>query len=394
MIRKLHPRYRLASNPFEPSATGTPLWGELRPPRELAENTGKLIDIYRSGTGVKAIMVVGEYGMGKTCLLEWMQKSVFPKLKISPYYFHNPGVHFYALANSLLNTIGRKNFAKFIWELAGSHITEPYQGSLFESGFDAYLSSVSLRSKQNREETTHAMQSAILAAGVTGNEQIAHCLARIAIEVPRKPYFEYRDFVPRQQGNVVAEGEEAPYFRAVLKTICEGTGADAIAFLVDEFEEISLQTRLTRNAALGYLATLKRLINLSQSEEVDFWVILSMTPDAYQMTKEREPSLVERFSDRVIEMKPLTEDEAREVMLSRLVSARSEIGDQTVSSLFPFPERIPFRLNTYTNPRRLVKVCFRALAQARNDLDLPFSEEYLRAIEKDLFPTTVDDDGS
>ena len=110
------------------------------------------------------------------------------------------------------------------------------------------------------------LQEAIISADVTTNEQIAYCLARIVTETPKKPYFEYRDFIPRQSGNVVAEEEEAPYFSAILKTISKGMNAKAIVFLIDEFEEIGLQKRLTKRAAHDYLATLKRLINLAQSE--------------------------------------------------------------------------------------------------------------------------------
>ena len=392
MIRKLHERYRLDSNPFEPSASGAPLWGDLTPPHDLERRTRELVNMYLTGTGVKGLMVVAEYGMGKTCLLDWLHTSILPSMKIRSFYFHNPGVHFYALANSLLNTIGRKDFAKFVWELASSHISDPLQGLLFESGFDAYLGHIYTRGRHsNREEMTRLLQDAVLAAGITENEQIANCLARIAIDVPRKPYFEYRDFIPRQQGNVVAEGEEAPYFSAVLRTICEGTGAAAVAFLVDEFEEIGLQKRLTKKAAYEYLGTLKRLINLSQSEQVDFWMILSMTPDAYEATIELEPSLVDRFAGRELRIAPLTIEAARELMVSRISAARSKGLSKSTLPLYPFPERLPFRPSTFANPRRLVKVCFRALAQANEEIDLPFPDDYLQRVEADLFPTMAVD---
>lgn len=395
MIRRLHERYKLESNPFEPSASGAPLWGDLRPPHGLERRMDDLVNMYRTGTGVKGLIVVGEYGMGKTCLLNWLHNSILPTMKIRSFYFHNPGVHFYALADSLLNTIGRKNFAKFVWELASSHVSGPIQGSLFETGFDAYLGNIYTRGRQsNREEMTRLLQDAVLSAGTTDNEQIAHCLARIAIDAPRKPYFEYRDFIPRQHGNVVAEGEAAPYFRAVLRTICEGMGADAVAFLVDEFEEISLQKRLSKKAAYEYLGTLKRLINLAQSEKVDFWVVLSMTPDAYEATIELDPSLVDRFEGRELRIAPLTVKDARDLMVSRLSSARSDVLSKSTPPLYPFPERLPFRLSTFANPRKLVKVCFRALAQANEELDLPFPDSYLRQVEDELFPSMAVESGA
>ena len=376
----------LESNPFEPSATGAPLLGALSPPNELAEKTMDLLDVHQTGQGVKAIVIVGEYGTGKTCLLQWLHIEVFPKRQIKSFYFDNPGAQFYDLANMLLRTIGRKDFAKFIWELAGSHVTVPHQGSLFQKGFEEYLSSSFRRGRQ--QDMTSPLQEAIKGADVTTDEQIAHCLARIVTDFVKKPYFEYRDFVPRQTGSMVAEGEEAPYFRAILKTISKGTGAKAIAFLIDEFEEIGLQKRLTKRAAHDYLATLKRLINLAQSEQVDFWIVLSMTPDAYETTKELEPALMQRISDRILDIKLLTITDALALMRSRIAAARPKGTDKSIGALFPFPDDVLFHLSTYSNPRRLVKACFRAIAQTDSDVRLPFTEDYLHKIEDELYPSS------
>ncbi len=75
---------------------------------------------------------------------------------------------------------------------------------------------------------------------------------------------------------------------------------------IDEFEEIGLQKRLNRRAAHDYLVTLKRLVNLAQSEWVDFWIVLSMTPEADEITKDLEPDLYERIADRTLYVDPLT----------------------------------------------------------------------------------------
>ena len=128
-------KLRLDSNPFEPAATGAPLSGTLSPPHELAEKMKNLLDAQQTGQGVKAIVVVGEYGTGKTCLLQWLHREVLPSRQIKSFYFDNPGVQFYDLANMLLRTIGRKEFAKFIWELAGSHVNVPYQRTPFSKRF-------------------------------------------------------------------------------------------------------------------------------------------------------------------------------------------------------------------------------------------------------------------
>ncbi|MCY4613359.1 MAG: AAA family ATPase [Nitrospira sp.] len=375
----------LDSNPFEPSATGEPLSGVLSPPNALAERMENLFSVHETGEGVKAIVIVGEYGTGKTCLLQWLHGQVCPRRQIKSFYFDNPGVQFYDLANMLLRTIGRKDFAKFIWELAGSKVNVSYQRTLFQSGFEEYLSNASHRRRQ--QDMTSPLQDAVKIAGITTDEEIAHCLARIVTDIVKKPYFEFRDFIPQQKGSMVPEGEEAPYFRAILKTISQGTGAKAIAFLIDEFEEIGLQKRLTKRAAHDYLATLKRLINLAQSQQVDFWIILSMTPDAYEITKELEPSLIERVSDQTIKIDTLTKKDALKLMKSRIAAARLKKMKESTGVLFPFPDDVLFRPSTYSNPRRLVKTCFRAIAQADADVQLPFTKEYLYKIEDELYPS-------
>ena len=164
----------------------------------------------------------------------------------------------------------------------------------------------------------------------------------------------------------------------------------AIAFLVDEFEEIGLQKRFTKRAAHDYLATLKRLINLAQSEQVDFWIVLSMTPDAYETTKKLEPSLmIERVSDRTLDIEPLTITHASTLMSSRIAAARPERMDKSIGALFPFPNDVLFHPSTYSNPRRLVKACFRAIAQANAKVQLPFTEKYLHKIEDELYPSST-----
>ncbi len=376
----------LEFNPFEPSASGAPLGSELVPPTTLARRVHDLLDRHQTGHGVKAIVVVGEYGTGKTCLLQWLKDQVLPKRRIKPFYFDNPGVHFYDLANALLRTIGRKDFAKLIWEYAGPHVPVPCQGSLFQRNFEEYLSAT-VRSR-SQPDIAGPLQQAVMKAGVTADEQIAHCLARIVTEAARKPYFEYRDFIPRQSGGLVAEAEEAPYFGAILKAISRGSGADGVAFLIDEFEEIGLQKRLTKRAAHDYLATLKRLINLAQNEASNFWLFLSMTPDAYRMTGELEPALAERLSgqEHEIRIDPLTYEAARVLMKARMDAARSE-GSRRKGTLFPFPEEILFGQATFNNPRRLVKACFFAVAGADHRTPLPFTSDYLRNIESRLYPS-------
>ena len=122
------------------------------------------------------LVVIGDYGTGTTCLLRWLQDDLLPGRRIQPFYFDNPGVHFYDLANTLLRTVGRKDFAKFIWELAGPHVSTPYQRSFFRKSFEEYLLAESRPRRGSHHEIAGTLQAAIMNAGVTSDEEIAHCL--------------------------------------------------------------------------------------------------------------------------------------------------------------------------------------------------------------------------
>ena len=386
----LPPALDLTFNPFEPAASGPPIGIPFSPAAALESRLRHLVQTLAHARGSKVIVILGDYGAGKTCLLQWLHDDLLPEHRIRAYYFDNPGVHFYALANTLLRTIGRKDFAKFIWELAGPHVQTPYQQSLFRTSFEEYLSAESRPTRRPRQEIATPLQAAIMAAGVTTDEQIAHCLARIVTEAVRKPYFEYRDFLPRGTDSLVAEAEEAPYFGAILKTLSRGSGAAATAFLIDEFEEIGLQKRLTKRAAHDYLSTLKRLINLTQKEDNPFWLFLTMTPDAYSTTCDLQPALRQRFAehDGVIEIEPLQPGDITALIQSRLNAARGLTPESlSRARLFPFPDDLPFSPATRANPRRLVKVCSSSISTADATTPVPFTTVYLRDVEARLFST-------
>ena len=384
----------LEFNPFQAAATGAPLASELSPPSELAEQVKAVIDQQQTGQGVKVATIVGEYGTGKTYLLQWLHREVFPSANINSYYFENPGTQFNDLVNDLLRNIGRISFSKTVWELAGHHIHEPVQRSLFSQGYEEYIHST--RSMKNRNmiaECEASLQSAIRAAGITGDEEISHRFAKIVSEAGTKPYFEYRDFVPRHARSLIAEKREGQYFEAILRTLSEAKGARASALVIDEFEDIALQRKITKRAARDYLSTLKRLIDLSESNETAFWLVLSMTPHTLDMTRALQSALNERIfsEDRIVRIAPLPDDEARKLVTTRLADARPEDSPHGDHSLFPFPDGVFFRVDTRSNPRRLIRACFLAIASAENTTSLPFDADYLTAVEDRLYP---DDDGT
>ncbi len=378
-------RLGLTFNPFEPSASGPPLGSDIWLPAKWHARITELLNLLAQGRGVKALAIDGEYGSGKTCVLQWLFAHGFPDKRIKPFYFDNPGVQFYDLANSLLRQIGRKDFAKSIWELCSGYVG-PYQRSLFAEGFEEYLQPA--RYRRQRAGVLAELQDAIRTAGVSQDEEIAHRLALMVADTPSKPYFEYRDFVAGKGDTLVAEGEEALYFGAILKTLRLAAGINKVGFLIDEFEEVSLKKRLTTREAHDYLATLKRLINLTSGE--DLWLVVAMTPSAVETTKGLEPALWDRFTSEGryhFSVPPLEAEDAVGLVQSRLSAARIP-NVQFESTLFPFPAGFENMLTpaTVSNPRRLVKLCFYAVGGA-DDAPLPFTNGYLADVEGRAYPT-------
>ena len=222
--------------------------------------------------------------------------------------------------------------------------------------------------------------------GTPTDEEIALKLARMIIETPRRPFFEYRDFISGGTSSLVPAREEAQYFRALIRALRGAGGLSSIAFLIDEFEEIALQKRLTKKAAHDYLATLKRLIDLASDE--DFWVIVSMTPHAMEVTRELEDALVQRLAG-VFAIPPLSGTDTAMLLQERLGGARPT-GYQGTSPLFPFPDDMAAALQpvTISSPRRMVKLAFWAIATwlvEDDNVTLPFSRDYIGRIESNLY---------
>jgi hypothetical protein len=373
-------------NPFEPAASGAPVSGKLWIPKNWVDRIIKLLDTIESGQGAKALTIEGEYGSGKTYLMQWLAQTEFPRRRIRPYFFDNPGVHFYNLANSLLRQIGRYEFSKALWEYVKPDIG-PLQRSFFESedSFTAWLSAVKRQKKQI--ESTKAIARAIRASDITNDEEIAYRLSLIIIETIEKPYFEYRDFIAGRKDALVAENEEANYFSAIIRALYLTGSANGICFLLDEFEEISLQKRLTRKEAQDYLATIKRLLNVANHQ--NFWLVVSMTPQAADISRQLEPALWERFTgegEYQFVIPELSKNDATELLEFRLNEAR---GKKDLPHLWPFEEGIIDHLTpaTYSSPRRLVKVAFYVLSEAINKMtSLPISGTMIQKVESKVYP--------
>ena len=376
----------LKYNPFPPATTGVAFVDDISMPQSWEQEMTLQMNRLDESEGDKALAIVGGYGSGKTFMLNWIARRSLPPRRVHPYFFDNPGVAFYDLANRLMRQIGRYELSKAIWEMFFKPSDrQGMQLSLIELQFPEWLKS--LKDRESRNTAIQRLSRALQESGLATDEEISNKFARVVIETRERPYYEYRDFVPRTSKALVAEQEEASYFSTLVRILLRILEARGIAFLIDEFEDVALGRRLNRKQVYEYVATIRRLLDTAREENL--WVILSMTPEGFNQTTKLNPSLMERFSQQY-EIPPLTEQDAYHIMLQRLKRARIVDKDD----LSPFPDEVlsELRQTTKSSPRRLIKVLWHSLALAREkNENSPICNNTLRQAEEELYPGSVDE---
>ena len=379
--------YHLKYNPFPPATAGIDIRENLWIPPAWEGKLTDLLGLLKEGTGPKALPLIGRYGSGKTYLLNWLEQN-FVKRGILPRFFDNPGLQFYDLANMLMRKVGRYEFSKGLWELSKTY-SYMKQPRLIDLTFSQWLQIIS--SKPEREKAIGILQEVLYQdLKLTDDEEIAYRLALTVAQTVTKPYFDYRDFIAGGKESLVAEKQEAPYFHALIRALMKINNVSGIAFLIDEFEEVSSGRRISKRKGHEYLATLRRLINLSEAE--NFWIITAMTYEGAKTTEELEPVLWERFTTEgkhKFELTPLETEDAESLLIWWLDRARLEGVEK--GALFPFPNNAVSMLEQrrVLYPRPLVRFGFFLLSEAMNNNErAPIRREFVQQIIDNLFPTT------
>lgn len=380
----------LTKNPFPPAATGMggalDIYKRIYLPKEQSQAIEDFYSRASHGSGVKVFPIIGAYGAGKSAVLKGYMQTFFESKNIKVFYFDNPGVEFYSLAETMMRSLGRYEFSKGLFELCKEHITRQVN-SLFEITFEDMLADVYNRHEQN----DFALEIASIIRNVltlTEDEEIAYKLAYIVVATYKKRYFERKDFIANNTQSVVADSHEDKFFHAIFSCIIKIYNVDGVAFLIDEFEEITFSKGMTRSKTYEYLSTFRRLIDLS--EKISLWVAIAMTPEALEQTRAMNNALVDRFINinSKIELNPLSEENINEWLKWWLNTAREQ-NSQYRDTIFPFPQEFPQQMAEDADrcyPRKLVKTCFAILADAEErSEEVPFSPDYTSKMIEHFF---------
>lgn len=70
---------------IEPAASGAPLGDDLWLPESWKKRLQGLFNSLEDSRGVKAIAISGEYGSGKSYVLQWLNRQELPNRRVKPF---------------------------------------------------------------------------------------------------------------------------------------------------------------------------------------------------------------------------------------------------------------------------------------------------------------------
>lgn len=336
-------------------------------------------------------VIRGDYGLGKTQTLLYAKTILdsFNQLQESskrPYviYIDNPGRKLTELIGSIISQIGEENFKRYLWNIAfeniASHKTfknellafQPKGVSLFDDDIEPFdpVHLVSYKTfldawlkilnpfPRNKKEFLEKLKTFTITsfADKFSNSTIAHYFYDLLSEKigVNKTWEELTS-----GGAKELEKKEVFILRAIVDLI--GTqGYTDFYILVDEFEDVTAG-RLSTPEIDKYVTNLRALID----KDRNWFSLYAMTPNALSRLKQVSPPLGERISTKIIDLKPLNLEKARQIILNYLNLARQES-----NSIFPFDDSgiKSLRDKSHGIPRVFLKSCYSFLQRAIEDL--------------------------
>jgi len=382
---------RLLWNPFPVTGIGG-MSNHLIPPFEpaISLQVREFLRVALSSREFTGLMIVGDYGLGKTHLLRWIERvintatsTVHDRL-VRAYYVSNPGIRPMDVLMSVTRAIGDDNFRKMIWTVVAADLrTHAAQGpaavhalftaetrrtllDLTDEQIKALVHADSLASFDKfREHFQASFLAPTLLRGyvsrvlstITVNQDVAQTLTSMLLDDEAHAFTSWVSLIStegRQQLRVPQED----YFQAILNVI-KYNGIGSIFLLIDEFEDV-VGLRLSSRQRAEYLATLRLLIATHMR---DFSLVVALAPQAWDLTKSLHPPFVDRVGRRVIDIRPLTPERAEQLVKSYLAQARSSDNGAESQGLAPFTvEAVKAMLHrSEGNTRAFVSICYRVL---------------------------------
>jgi hypothetical protein len=355
----LRAHFNLPWNPFPPSgiATESP---DAPPFRE--EHTRQISEFiraaYRQRLTTKGLVIIGDFGTGKSHLLRLMEKQINENLADArAIYVDRPRLEAQELNRAILRALGEDTVRKMTWFIVRQQLAEdiqqsspelaqlrakveaskrpPWQTYLpgldsatvpsFEAVFnhkqiDDYREFFQAYDQQGwnrellRDYFTNALRRLIVPQSPS---EFVNAFVTLLLAPDEKAIASWESLLalgPRQAKTLLRPRE---FLQDLLKILALN-GRNYTFLLIDEFEEVPLGALLTARQREDYLYTVSEVLN--QIRE-GLGLVLSITPKAWERLTELTPQLKDRLPE-VIQLGPLDARDVTNMIRYYLMRAR------------------------------------------------------------------------
>ena len=349
-------KFGLRYNPFPPGATGAPAGGARLIPGAWAQELHAQFDECIKTDTPRVMTITGPPGSGKTSLLRWMAENLYQPVGIRTHIITNPTLNLFRLVDQLIEQTGSFELSKGLWELLKPDI-EGAQGNL-----TTWTNSV--HDEHRTLRATDEVRDAILKQGISRSPEVADLLGKTLIETRDHPYYRFRSLDPTTPRKA---GELTESFKTVIRLLQRMQGASGVALLVDDFTDLTIESRLNRRQVSDYHETLNVLRKTTQSE--DFWLVMARNKNTDDLTQEKDRGEARKQFD----IPPLTVQNAYDMVYNLIREARTP---DNPGGIWPFTKNAVLTMNqpNRERPKALMRTFSRALTKAAEKRDdLPIS---------------------
>ena len=163
-----------------------------------------------------------------------MTTHIYEPMGIKAYVITNPTLTFTRIVDNVTTQIGSHELSKALWELLKDDIPD------HEPTLTGWIENC-LKNHKTRTDI-ELTQRAILDQDITRSPEVALEFAKKLLDTKSKPYYQFHDLIP---STPFVPDLTRETFSALIKTVQRMHGATGVAFLVDDFTDITLKNHTT-----------------------------------------------------------------------------------------------------------------------------------------------------
>lgn len=422
----LRRHFKLPYNPFPPSGIspdapeGPPLKDEQG--REIGPLISRFIlSAYRDRGSTQGLVIIGEYGTGKSHLLRLMHHQINEWLgsgdeKALSIYVKRPRVEAQDLNREILKSLGEDTVRKMLWycireeiardvesqsnALAGLRVE--LEGPIFapvrrQNNGDRFAQVFQVDNLGDHREFLEAYDQQgwrreglrdyfgdLLVRLLKTQSPLEVVEAYVALlltpdEKSRATWESLLALGKRRKVPLLA----APEFLQDLLSLTVANGYVYTYLLIDEFEEVPAGYLLTRRQKADYMYTLMEMLS---SVRAGLGLVLAITPEAWEVLASEAPPLKDRLPT-VIRLGTLDAESIARLIRFYLERARQDAALEADTPLFPFSEvligEIVSKMPART-PRNVLQFAYQAISYCIVNDITAITSETIQTVQKDF----------